>query len=261
MSEQNQSSAVAKSSAKLTIKDRLQSDDFKQAVAKALPKHLTPDRFLRVAITALTKTPKLAQCDQASFFGALLTLSQYGLEPDGRSAHLIPYGTTCQLILDYKGIVELVMRTGLVSKLHADVVCEHDEFEYNVGQIVAHKIDLRKDRGAMFAAYATCQFKDGSTSAAVMSKQEIDAIKDRSKAGRSGPWVTDYNEMAKKTAFRRLSKWLPLSSEVRDLMAKDDDVIDIGGGRTSRRAEPARVEPINPFELPEAGADEEGGEE
>lgn len=256
MTDSNQSSAVAKpTGSRLTIKDRLQSDEFKQAVEKALPKHLTPERFLRVAITALTKTPKLAQCDQASFFSALLTLSQYGLEPDGRCAHLIPYGTTCQLILDYKGIVELVMRTGLVSKLHADVVCEHDEFEYNVGQIVAHKIDLRKDRGAMFAAYATCQFKDGSTSAAVMSKQEIDAIKDRSKAGRSGPWVTDYNEMAKKTAFRRLSKWLPLSSEVRDLMAKDDDVIDVTAKRVS---EPARTEPINPFELEENA---EGGEE
>ena len=247
---QSQSTAVAKPSARLTIRDRLNSDDFKDAVAKALPKHLTPDRFLRVAITALTKTPKLAQCDQASFFGALLTLSQYGIEPDGRNAHLIPYGTTCQLILDYKGIVELVMRTGKVSKLHADVVCENDDFEYDLGQIVRHKIDLRKDRGEVFAAYATCQFKDGATSAAVMSKQEIDAVRNRSRAGKSGPWVTDYNEMAKKTAFRRLSKWLPLSAEVRDLMAKDDDIIDIEPKRVS---EPARAEPINPFEIEEGG--------
>jgi recombination protein RecT len=253
MTTENKSQTLAKSSAKLTIKDRLQSDDFKDAVAKALPKHLTPDRFLRVAITALTKTPKLAQCDQASFFGALLTLSQYGLEPDGRSAHLIPYGTTCQLILDYKGIVELVMRTGLVSKLHADVVCESDDFEYDLGEIVRHKIDLREPRGEMFAAYATCQFKDGATSAVVLSKQEVDDVRNRSKAGRSGPWVTDYNEMAKKTAFRRLSKWLPVSSEVRDLMAKDDDVIDVQSTRV--KSEPARAEPINPFEI------EEGGEE
>jgi recombination protein RecT len=251
----SESTAVTKPSVRLTIKDRLQSDDFKEAVAKALPKHLTPDRFLRVAITALTKTPKLAQCDQASFFGALLTLSQYGLEPDGRSAHLIPYGSTCQLILDYKGIVELVMRTGLVSKLHADVVCENDEFEYNLGEIVTHKIDLRQPRGEMFAAYATCQFKDGATSAVVLSKQEIDDVRNRSRAGKSGPWVTDYNEMAKKTAFRRLSKWLPLSAEVRDLMAKDDDVIDVTAKRVS---EPARAEPINPFELEENA---EGGEE
>lgn len=251
MTTENKDQTLAKSGAKLTIKDRLQGDDFKEAVAKALPKHLTPDRFLRVAITALTKTPKLAQCDQASFFGALLTLSQYGLEPDGRSAHLIPYGTTCQLILDYKGIVELVMRTGLVSKLHADVVCENDEFEYDQGEIRTHKIELRKPRGEMFAAYATCQFKDGATSCAVLSKDEIDAVRNRSRAGKSGPWVTDYNEMAKKTAFRRLSKWLPLSSEVRDLMAKDDDVIDVETTRV--KSQPARVEPINPFELPEGG--------
>ena len=147
------------------------------------------------------------------------------------------------------------MRTGLVSKLHADVVCENDEFEYNLGEIVTHKIDLRQPRGGMFAAYATCQFKDGATSAAVMSKDEIDAIRNRSRAGKSGPWVTDYNEMAKKTAFRRLSKWLPLSSEVRDLMGKDDDIIDIEPRRSA--SEPARAEPINPFEIEENA---EGGE-
>lgn len=244
-------------SAKLTIRDRLNSDDFRDAVAKVLPKHLTPERFLRVAITAMTKTPKLAQCDQASFFGALLTLSQYGLEPDGRCAHLIPYGPTCQLILDYKGIVELVIRSGLVSKIHADVVCENDAFAYNLGEIQQHVIDLRQPRGAVYAAYSMCQFKDGATSCVLMSKDEIEAIRARSKSGLNGPWVTDWNEMAKKTAFRRLSKWLPLSAEVRDLMDRDDDVIDIPSRKS--RAEPARAEPINPFELPE-GSDNDGTE-
>jgi recombination protein RecT len=256
MSE-TENTPAPRSSAKLTIRDRLNSDDFRDAVSKALPKHLTPERFLRVAITALTKTPKLAQCDQASFFGALLTLSQYGLEPDGRCAHLIPYGTTCQLILDYKGIVELVMRSGKVSKIHADVVCEADEFAYNLGEIQTHKIDLRQPRGEVYAAYAMCLFKDGATACALMSKDEIEAIRARSKSGRSGPWVTDWNEMAKKTAFRRLSKWLPLSSEVRDLMEKDDDVIDIPSRRGG--AEPARAHPINPFELGQ-GSDNDGAE-
>lgn len=258
-SETKASEALTESAPKkpATIRDHLSSDAFKDAVAKALPKHLTAERFLRVAITALTKTPKLAQCEQASFFGALLTLSQHGLEPDGRSAHLIPYGTQCQLIIDYKGIVELVMRTGLVSKIHADVVCENDAFEYDIGEIVTHKIDLRKPRGEVFAAYAICQFKDGARSAVVMAKSEIEAIRKRSRAGGSGPWVTDWNEMAKKTAFRRLSKWLPLSPEIRDAVEKDDDVIDV---QSRNVAGMARAEPINPFELP-AGADEEGGAE
>ena len=92
----------------LTLRQHLSSPSFSAEVSKALPKHLTPDRFLRVALTALTKTPKLADCDQASFFSALLTLSQFGLEPDGRRAHLIPFDNKkrgvleCQLIIDFK---------------------------------------------------------------------------------------------------------------------------------------------------------------
>lgn len=153
----------------------------------------------------------------------MLTCSQLGLEPDGRRAHLIPYGKTCQLIIDYKGLVELAMRSGEVSNIHADVICENDEFLCDRGQIVKHEIDYRKERGSVFAAYAICRFKDGSEKSEVMSVMEIDAIRKRSRASGSGPWVTDYNEMAKKTVFRRLSKWLPLSSEFREALEKDAD--------------------------------------
>jgi recombination protein RecT len=205
-----------------TIRDELQGDAFKRAIGQVLPKHLTPDRMARVAIMAMTKNPKLAQCDRTSFFGAMMTLSQYGLEPDGRRAHLIPYGTTCQLVIDYKGLVELAMRSGLVSNIHADVVCENDEFSYKNGE-VNHEPNLRKERGAVFAVYAIAKFKDGAEKSEVMSLSEVEAIRKRSKSGTSGPWVTDWNEMAKKTVFRRLSKWLPLSPEFRDAVDADTD--------------------------------------
>lgn len=218
----------------LTIKDRLNSAALKNEVARVLPKHLTPDRFLRVTITALTKTPKLAQCDQASFFGCLLTLSQLGLEPDGRLAHLIPFEnrkrnvTECQLILDYKGLVELAYRSGQVANLHADVVCDNDEFEYDRGVLTKHKIDFRKPRGDVYAVYAMCRFKDGSEKVDVMTVDDVEAIRKRSRAANSGPWVTDWNEMAKKTVFKRLSKWLPLSPEFRDAVEADGDkVVDV----------------------------------
>ena len=197
--------------------------------AAALPKHLSPERFCRVAITALTRVPKLAQCTPASFMRCLLDLSAFGLEPDGRRAHLIPYenrkeGTTeCQLIIDWKGKAELAMRSGVVSNLHADVVCENDVFSYNRGVLEEHKIDFRKPRGAMFAAYALCRFKDGTEACAVLGKEEVDKIRSRSRASGAGPWVTDYNEMAKKTAFHRLAKSLPLSAEFRDAADHDDD--------------------------------------
>jgi recombination protein RecT len=212
-----------------TIRDHLEGDAFKRTVAAALPKHLPPDRFIRVALTAMTRTPKLAQCDQASFFQCLLTLSALGLEPDGRRAHLIPFEnrkrgvTECQLIVDYKGIVELAMRSGEVSNIHADVVCETDEFEFDRGVLVKHKIDFRKDRGEAYAVYAIARFKDGGEKCEVMTCSDVEAVRQRSRAGNNGPWVTDWREMAKKTVFRRLSKWLPLSSEYRDALDADAD--------------------------------------
>lgn len=215
--------------------------------AAALPKHLTAERFCRVAITALTRTPKLADCTQESLMRCLLDLSAYGIEPDGRRAHLIPYGNVCTLILDWKGLAELAMRSGIIAKLHADIVCENDVFEYNLGEIITHKIDFKKERGNMYAAYAMAVTKDGPVFVAVLNKDEIDGIRRRSKSGTSGPWVTDYAEMAKKTAFRRLAKWLPLSAEFRDAVEKDDDMPIV------RDVTPtiARAVPLNPFDQPQ----------
>ncbi len=208
-----------------TIRSLIEGEQFRQQLQKSLPNHLKPDRFIRIALTTMTKTPKLAQCDQASFFNALLTLSQLGIEPDGRRAHLIPFGNQCQLIVDYKGLAELAMRSGIVASLHADVVRENDVFEYDCGEIKTHKIDFKKPRGAVYAVYAICRLKEAGTvpKCEVMDVPEIEAVRKRSRAGTNGPWVTDWNEMAKKTVFRRLSKWLPLSAEYRDASDADDD--------------------------------------
>ena len=219
------SAEIQKTETPKGIKGLLAGEQFKQQVAASLPAHLKPDRFIRIALTALTRTPKLLDCTPESFFKCLLDLSALGIEPDGRRAHLIPYGTACTLILDYKGIAELIMRSGLVSNLHADIICDKDEFEFDCGRVTKHKINFREDRGAMYAAYSIARMKDGTEKADVMTKAEIDAIRKRSRAGTSGPWQTDYNEMAKKTVFRRLSKWLPLSPELRDAVEKDDDQV------------------------------------
>lgn len=204
-----------------TLRQQLAGDYFKQQVSLALPKHMTADRFVRVGLTALLKTPKLGDCTPESVIQCMLACSSLGLEPDGRRAHLIPYGNVCTLIVDYKGIVELAKRSGDVSGVFAQVVCENDSFEWENGE-VKHQIDWKRERGTMYAAYATITFKDGSKQTDVMTKAEIDAIRKRSKAGNSGPWVTDYNEMAKKTVFRRASKWITLSPEVADALEKED---------------------------------------
>jgi recombination protein RecT len=237
------------------LRSIITSDKMKQQFAAALPHHLTPDRFCRIALTALSRTPKLADCTQESLMRCLLDLSAYGIEPDGRRAHLIPYGNQCTLILDWKGLAELAMRSGIISKLHADIVCENDIFDYNLGEIVQHKIDFKAPRGPMYAAYAMAVTKEGPVFVAMLNKEEIDGICRRSKSGNSGPWQTDYNEMAKKTAFRRLAKWLPLSVEFRDAVDKDDDFVV-----TERDVTPkaARATPLDPFAaLPESQPAEE----
>lgn len=197
----------------------------KSQFALALPKHITPDRFMRVALTAINKTPKLMACTKESVLACLMDCSALGIEPDGRNAHLIPYGLACTLIIDYKGLVALARRSGEIAYIHADVVCENDKFEYAFGSgaFLKHSPALR-DRGAVIQAYSFVKLKDGSEDFHVMNTQEIEATRERSKAGKSGPWVTDFPEMAKKTVFRRHSKWLPLSSEFQEAVEKDFDV-------------------------------------
>lgn len=224
----------------LSIRDHLNSEQLQGEIAKVLPRHMSAERMARVAITAMTRTPDLAKCTQQSFFKCLLDLSSWGLEPDGRRAHLIPYrnnraGTVeCQLILDYKGIVELAFRSGFVKNIHADVVREGDLFEFSLGKVTKHTPwaflpqDMRAGAsGEIIAAYCIVEMKGDAVKHEVMTREEIDGIRNRSKAGKSGPWVTDYPEMAKKTAFRRVSKWLPLSAELHDAMGRDLDQFDV----------------------------------
>lgn len=244
----------------LTLRGEIEGEGFKLALAQALPKFLTAERFVRMAITAMTRTPKLKDCTRMSFFKCLMDLAALGIEPDGRRAHLIPYKRKdretqqeyleCQLIIDYKGLAELVYRSGMVSTLHADVVCENDLFKYDRGEIKEHVIDFKKPRGKAYAAYAICRFKDGGEKCEVMNYDEIEGIRKRSKSGNVGPWVTDRHEMDKKTVFRRLSKWLPISAEVRDAFEKDDDQL-----APINSLVVAKAEPLNPFTLPEATDD------
>lgn len=211
------------------IKTLLSGNAFSEAIKDILPKTLSSERMVRIALNALQKTPTLALCDQTTFFNCMLTLSQYGLEPDGRVAHLIPRknGKTgkyyCTLMIDYKGIVELLQRTGKIQKIHSELVCENDDFEYNMGEVTKHKINFRKPRGEVYACWCCVTLKDGSTQYEVMSRDDIEKVRDRSMAKDNGPWVTDWGEMAKKTVFRRLSKWCSLSPELNEIFMKEDE--------------------------------------
>ncbi len=206
LSPPSESKALARRPAN-DIEALLSNPDFKHKVALALPAHMKPERLIRVACNALLRTPKLRDCSVVSFTKALLDLSSFGLEPDGRRAHLIPYGTDVQLVIDYKGLAELVRRSGDVSYIHADVVGENDLFDYQfgTGAKLVHKPKLN-GRGKIYCAYSFVRLKDGSEDFDVMDIVEIDKIKQRSKAYTYGmeknkkdsPWFTDENEMRKK---------------------------------------------------------------
>jgi len=151
---------------------------------------------------------------------------------------LIPYGKEATLIIDYKGLVELIRRSGDVVSIRSETVCEKDEFEWTNGE-VKHSVNWREDRGKMQAVYAEAIMKSGEKQTATMTMAEVEAIRKRSRAGSSGPWVTDFPEMAKKTVVRRLSKMLPLSSEIMDHVTKDDDQF-----KAMRNVTPAEMNPF-----------------
>lgn len=234
----------------------LNSDTMQKQFAAALPTHLSPERYCRIATTALRKNPALQKCSQESVFKCLLDLSSVGLEPDGRNAHLIPFKNECTLIIDYKGLVQLVKKSGEVNKIHADVVCEEDHFIFNKGEVTTHQVDYKKERGEAYAAYAEVTYKDGSTQAVVMSKKDIEGIRARSKAGKSpsSPWATDWDEMAKKTVFKRLCKWLNLSPEAQNVLEVSNEEFDMSMRNITPSENPMKT--VRPVKAEAAAAEE-----
>ena len=115
------------------------------------------------------------------------------------------------------------MRSDKVSKVEAFEVYANDHFRLVNGE-VEHIVDNPwDDRGELVGFYAVCQFKDGVKKYEVMSKKEVDSVRERSRAKNSGPWVTDYIQMGRKTVFKRLSKWLPVTPQLQEALAKDDE--------------------------------------
>lgn len=201
----------------------------KPELARALPKHMSSDRMARIATTVLRQNPGLSRCTPESFLGALLTASQLGLEPGPLGeAYLVPYGNTCTFIPGYRGLIKLAWQSEQLSDIWAEVVCEDDEFAYDLGlaRDLTHKPALG-ERGKPTHVYAAARLKSGGTPFIVMSVSEVEGIRSRSKAGKSGPWVTDWSAMAKKTAIKQLAKWLPMSSEFNVAAQQDEIVRDI----------------------------------
>lgn len=205
---------------------------YQAEIARALPRHLNPDRMTRIALTEFRKNPKLAECDPRSVFAAVIMASQLGLEPGLMGqCYLIPYKTECQLIPGYQGLLDLVRRSGKVKRIEAQVVYENDRFTYRTGLTVTleHEPLLDGERGEPRLAYAVAEFADGGHHVEIMTRTQIEVIRDRSQSvinakrwGKKTPWDTDTDEMWRKSALRRLCKFLPKSVELAQALALDD---------------------------------------
>lgn len=185
------------------------------------------ERAFRIAVTEYNKNGALQQCDRQTFWGCVINAVQMDLEPGPLGyAYLIPYKGVVTLQIGYRGMLELAMRSGLIDSVYAYPVYKGDKFKYALGAHpdLQHIPDLDSDPtdNDIIAFYAVAHVKGSNIPRVeVMSKKQVDAIKNRAQA-KSGPWVTDYAEMGRKTVLKRLCKTLPLSVESQRMLAADE---------------------------------------
>lgn len=205
-----------------TVRDLL--DKSKPQVLLALPKHMSADRILRLAMTSILRNPTLLECDPRTLIGAVIQCAQLGLEPGSAyGAHLVPFWNNKKgmrdvtVIPDYHGLMQLARNSEQISTIDAHEVYERDEFEFAYGArpYLKHVPCLTRDRGEIKAFYAIAVLKDQGVQFIVLQRWEVEEIRDRySKSKDNGPWVTNFPEMGKKSCIRRLVDYLPARIEL-----------------------------------------------
>ena len=215
----------------------------KRVIAEALPQHMNPERLMRVAVTSVTSVPALLECYVPTLIGGIIQCSQMGLEPNTVLGHayLVPFWNTkknrkdAQVIVGYKGLIDLARRSGQIVSIAAHAVCENDKFTYEYGlEEKLRHIPADGERGDITHFYAVAHMKDGGHAFEVMPAATVKKIRDqaakknRAKTDASGnmiitgPWAEHFEEMGRKTAIRRLAKYLPLSVELAAAVAMGD---------------------------------------
>lgn len=241
----------------LTVIDEVRGALTKMApeFQKALPKHVSVEKFQRVVMTSLQQNPDILNTDRRSLFMACTRAAQMGLLPDGREGAIVKYGQQAQFLPMVAGLMKMVRQSGEISSWSVQTVHENDEFDYQMGddEYIRHKPAIR-NRGALIGAYSIVTLKDGEKSREFMNAEEIDAIRQRSRSKDSGPWKTDTGEMFKKSCVRRHVKRLPLSTDLDGL--HDEEFSEISQPSASEPAEPTPRKPGRPSRL-QAVADAE----
>lgn len=225
MSNSNGGMVVSKQK-QATLKDLL--DKATPSLKAVLPKHVTAERLIKVALSATARKPELLACTASSLLQAVFQGAELGLEAGGLlgEGHIVSFGTTATFIIGYRGLVKLARQSGQISNIETRVVHKNDEFEieYGLNPKLVHKPCTNGDPGEMVFVYAIATFREGEKQVDVMSRAEVEKIRSKSKAGKSGPWSEFFDEMARKTVLRRLCKMLPLSPELAKALTNDNQV-------------------------------------
>ena len=199
---------------------------------RALPKHIPIEKFVRVAETAILSNPSIMDCSKQSVLQSLTKAAQDGLLIDGREAAIVTFNNkgiqTAQYMPMIGGILKKVRNSGELASITSEIVHKNDKFSYKVtqdGQTLEHEPEMFEDRGPMIGAYAVAKTKDNFVYMEVMSSKQVSDVKNVSRSKNNGPWSGAFeSEMWRKTVIRRLSKRLPMSTDLEQLFKNEDDL-------------------------------------
>lgn len=242
------------------VRIQAKADEF----AKAMPSVMTKDRFMRIAIGAIRKNPKLLDCDPLSLMGSLLVAAQLGFEVNTPLGHffLIPRWNknTNRFEADgqigYKGWFDLVARSGRFVSMVAEPVHEKDHFIYRLGDdpLIEHAPVLA-DRGRAYAYYVSVRVKDGGIFRKVLTRDDVEKYRRRSQSPNSPAWLNDFDAMALKTTFLRIVPWLPKSTEMLQAEAFENTIE--AQGKIVYREKQGQIDFVIPEPEPEPEAEPE----
>lgn len=244
----------------------------------AMPKGAEATQLIRDALTVLQQNPRLAECDNTSVLGALMTCAQLGLRPGVGAlgqAYILPFwngkrhGYSAQFIIGYQGLIELAHRSGRIESLIAREVHANDTFEvdYGLEDKLVHKPVIIGERGEVIAYYALAKFQGGGHAFIVAGRDEIEHHRDKFATAKKkngeifGPWVDDFDAMALKTVLRMLSKYLPKSTNMTQALAADEGLrLDYSPAATPDAATTHETVPGQVVDEQPAGVDTTTGE-
>jgi len=198
---------------------------------ECLPAHVSAERFTRVAMNAIQNTPSLLELDRRSLYQELLKCASDGLLCDGREATIMSFKGLAKYNPMVGGILKKVRNSGELASIASNVIYKNDKFRYwtdGDGEHLEHEPLLFGDRGDKIGVYALAKTKDKAVYVEVMTTQQVNSVKAISKDKKFTPWNGPFeDEMWRKTAIRRLSKRLPMSTDLEQVIHRDDELYDL----------------------------------